>query len=155
VTTSGCSLARPAENTIGVGLHGFLPYPWAATGTRSAYHRLQSGLGFAEVAPRGTLEGLHWRSLRSWDLGYHLPGSLQALRPQYCDAGAHAFALWPPAEHNCKPLERDEYVKNYFLKLAPLPCWKHLTTAQRRRKVEEMIAEVEAEAAAVRFGWNS
>jgi len=54
------------------------------------------------------------------------------------------------AERRGKTLERDEYVKNYFLKLEPLPCWKHLTTAQRRRKVAEMIAEAEAEAAALR-----
>jgi len=54
------------------------------------------------------------------------------------------------AERRGKTLERDEYVQNYFLKLDPLPCWKHLTTAQRRRKVEEMIAEVEAHAAAMR-----
>jgi len=54
------------------------------------------------------------------------------------------------AKRRGKTLAREEYETSYFLKLAPLPCWKDLTPAQRRRKVRGMIAEVEAKAAAER-----
>jgi hypothetical protein len=54
------------------------------------------------------------------------------------------------ARRRGKTLAREEYVTDYFLKLVPLPCWKELPPAERRRKVQEMIADVEAEAAARR-----
>jgi hypothetical protein len=50
------------------------------------------------------------------------------------------------ARRRGKTLAREDYVTD-FLKLAPLPCWSGLTTAERRRKVQEMIADGEAEAA--------
>ena len=54
------------------------------------------------------------------------------------------------AQRRGKTLAREEYVTDYFLKLAPLPCWKGLTPAERRRKAREMIAHVEAKGAADR-----
>ena len=54
------------------------------------------------------------------------------------------------AQRRGKTLAREEYVTDYFLKLAPLPCWKGLTPAERRRKAREMIADVEAKGAADR-----
>ena len=51
------------------------------------------------------------------------------------------------AQRRGKTLAREDYVTDYFLKLSPLPCWKDLTPAQRSRKAQEMIADIEAEAA--------
>jgi hypothetical protein len=34
------------------------------------------------------------------------------------------------------------------LRLAPLPCWRHMSSARRRVRVRELIAGIEAEAAA-------
>ncbi len=56
----------------------------------------------------------------------------------------------PRSRRRGKTLARGEYVTDYFLKLAPLPCWKDLTPAEGSRKVRDMIADVEAEAAAKR-----
>ncbi len=39
---------------------------------------------------------------------------------------------------------------DYFLKLDPMPCWEELTPTKRRRRVQEMIAEIEEKAAAKR-----
>ncbi len=38
----------------------------------------------------------------------------------------------------------------YELKLAPLPCWRNLSTAQIRKQVAQMVAEIEADAAKLR-----
>ncbi len=38
----------------------------------------------------------------------------------------------------------------YELKFAPLPCWQHLPTATVRKKVAQIVAEIEEEAAAER-----
>ncbi len=38
----------------------------------------------------------------------------------------------------------------YQLKLAPLPCWQNLPTAEIRKRVAQMVAEIEEAAAALR-----
>ena len=38
----------------------------------------------------------------------------------------------------------------YELKSAPLPCWHHLPTAKIRKKVAQMVAEIEEKAAGER-----
>ncbi len=45
-------------------------------------------------------------------------------------------------------IERGAFMTPYELKLAPLPCWRTLSPAAIRKKVAEMIGEIEAEAAA-------
>ncbi len=55
------------------------------------------------------------------------------------------------ARRRGKTLAREEYVKDYFLKLTPLPCWKNLPPAERRRKVQGMIVDAETEAAERRW----
>ncbi|MCP3962286.1 MAG: hypothetical protein GY719_30965, partial [bacterium] len=45
-------------------------------------------------------------------------------------------------------ISRGAFMKPYELKLAPLPCWQNLSTAMIRKRVAQMVAEIEAEAAA-------
>jgi hypothetical protein len=47
-------------------------------------------------------------------------------------------------------VSRGAFMTPYELKLAPLPCWKKLPAAAIRKKVAEMVAEIEADAAARR-----
>ncbi|MCP4205200.1 MAG: hypothetical protein GY769_25090 [bacterium] len=47
-------------------------------------------------------------------------------------------------------IERGAFMTPYELKLAPLPCWKHLSTAQIRKQIAQMVAEIEADAAKLR-----
>lgn len=49
-----------------------------------------------------------------------------------------------------KPVSRSAFMTHYELKLALLPCWEHWSTATIRKKIADMVAEIEAEAAAVR-----
>ncbi|MCP3995280.1 MAG: hypothetical protein GY722_09475 [bacterium] len=44
-------------------------------------------------------------------------------------------------------VERGAFMTPYELKLAPLPCWKHLPLAKIRKKVARMVAGIEADAA--------
>ncbi|MCP3963429.1 MAG: hypothetical protein GY719_36800 [bacterium] len=45
-------------------------------------------------------------------------------------------------------VSRGAFMTPYELRLAPLPCWAHLPTAAVRKKVAQLVAEIEAEAAA-------
>ncbi len=47
-------------------------------------------------------------------------------------------------------IDRGAFMQHYDVQLAPLPCWKDLPLATRRRHVTEMVVEIEAEAAAQR-----
>ena len=47
-------------------------------------------------------------------------------------------------------VSRGDFMTPYELKLAPLPCWRSLPTATVRKKIAEMVAEIEADAAARR-----
>ena len=47
-------------------------------------------------------------------------------------------------------IDRSAFMTSYELKLAPLPCWQHHSTGTIRKKVAEMMAQIEAEAAAQR-----
>ncbi len=57
------------------------------------------------------------------------------------------------AARNDTPVEqidRSAFMTPYELKLAPLPCWRNLSTAQIRKQVAQMVAEIEADAAKLR-----
>ncbi len=45
---------------------------------------------------------------------------------------------------------RGAFMTPYELKLAPLPCWQDLPTAEIRKRVAQMVAEIEAAASALR-----
>ena len=45
---------------------------------------------------------------------------------------------------------RDQYSAEETVVLSPLPCWRHLTPDRYRERVESLIQEIEAEAAAER-----
>ena len=47
-------------------------------------------------------------------------------------------------------IDRGAFMVPYELKLAPLPCWRHLPPAAVRKKVAQIVAEIEEEAAAER-----
>ena len=49
-----------------------------------------------------------------------------------------------------EPIERGAFMTPYEVKLAPLPCWKHLSPAQIRKRVAEIVIEAEAAAAKLR-----
>ncbi len=56
------------------------------------------------------------------------------------------FAAHRRGEHH----GRYEYATEETVFLAPLPCWRHLPIKERRRRVKELIREIEREAAAER-----
>ncbi len=45
---------------------------------------------------------------------------------------------------------RFDYATEYTIKLTPLPCWAHLSTKEHRRRVKDLIREIEREATAER-----
>ncbi|MCP3995898.1 MAG: hypothetical protein GY722_12665, partial [bacterium] len=45
---------------------------------------------------------------------------------------------------------RGGFMTPYELKLAPLPCWQNLPTAEIRKRVAQMVVEIEAAAASLR-----
>ncbi len=47
-------------------------------------------------------------------------------------------------------IDRGAFMQHYDVKLAPLPCWQDLPLATIRKKVSDMVIEIEAEAAAHR-----
>ncbi len=47
-------------------------------------------------------------------------------------------------------IERSAFMTPYELKLAPIPCWQDLPAAQVRKRVAQMVAEIEAAAAKLR-----
>ena len=44
-----------------------------------------------------------------------------------------------------EPVDPKDFKTEYALELEPLPCWEDLSPIERRRKVREMILEIEAE----------
>jgi hypothetical protein len=46
-----------------------------------------------------------------------------------------------------RKVDEDQLKTHYKLKLAPLPCWKHLPLAIRRQLVREMVDKIESDAA--------
>ncbi len=47
-------------------------------------------------------------------------------------------------------LDRGAFMMPYKLKLAPLPCWQNLPAAEIRKRVAQMVAEIEGAAAQLR-----
>ncbi len=45
---------------------------------------------------------------------------------------------------------RFAYATEYTIKLSPLPCWAHLSTKEHRRRVKDLVCEIERETAAER-----
>jgi hypothetical protein len=54
------------------------------------------------------------------------------------------------ARHRREDFEPLKYATPEELTLDPLPCWRHLTEEERRRRVAALVAEIEAQAAARR-----
>ncbi|HYN20397.1 MAG TPA: hypothetical protein VE078_05520, partial [Thermoanaerobaculia bacterium] len=49
-----------------------------------------------------------------------------------------------------KTYSRLEFAEEETLVLSPLPCWSHLSDAQYRESIEELVEDIEREAAAER-----
>ena len=49
-----------------------------------------------------------------------------------------------------EPVKRGDFMTPYELKLAPLPCWKHLPRAEIRKRVAQMVVDIETAAAQLR-----
>ncbi len=54
------------------------------------------------------------------------------------------------ARQRCEHYGRYEYATEESVKLDPLPCWRHLPTKEVRRRVKELIRDIESEAAVER-----
>ncbi len=46
-----------------------------------------------------------------------------------------------------EPVKRGDFMTPYELKLAPLPCWRNLPTAEIPKRVAQLVTEIEATAA--------
>ena len=68
--------------------------------------------------------------------------------------GEPAVGVWVDRTHQHAARHRGEdapdadFATTYCLELAPLPCWRHLPPETLRRRVADLVAEIEAEAAA-------
>ena len=49
-----------------------------------------------------------------------------------------------------EPIQRGEFMTPYELKLAPLPCWRHLSLSEIRKRVAQLVTEIETVAAQLR-----
>ncbi len=59
--------------------------------------------------------------------------------------------LAPPLDSTTvERIDRGAFMMPYELKLAPLPCWENLSTAEIRKRVARMVVEIEATAANLR-----
>ena len=54
------------------------------------------------------------------------------------------------ARRRGEKFDRMKYATREVLVLSPLPCWRHLSEEMRRKLVADMVAEIDAEAAASR-----
>ena len=51
--------------------------------------------------------------------------------------------------------ERFDYATEVTVQLSPLPCWKHLSSDQRKTRIASLVQEIQAEAAAARRATGS
>jgi len=54
------------------------------------------------------------------------------------------------AERRGKPFGKYDFAEREILELSPLPCWKHLSAEEYRRRVAELVRGIEEEGAAER-----
>jgi hypothetical protein len=98
------------------------------------------------VLAHGCKEGLVER-LRDWPGVSAVPALLD---------GAALTGHWfnRSREHGArlrgKPFHRLEFATEYALRLEPLPCWAHLDSKRYRQRIADLVAEIEAQAAAAR-----
>jgi REP element-mobilizing transposase RayT len=100
----------------------------------------------AYVLAHGCKEGLVER-LRDWPGASAVPALLD---------GAPLSGHWfdrtreRGARLRGKPFHRLEFATEYTLRLEPLPCWAHLAPEQYRQRIADLVADIEARAAAER-----
>ncbi len=51
------------------------------------------------------------------------------------------------AERRGKDLDPETFITRYTLKLDPLPCWRHLPQEEMRRRIQEIVDNIDAQAA--------
>ncbi len=51
------------------------------------------------------------------------------------------------ADRRGKELDPETVITRYTLKLDPLPCWRHLREEEMRRRIQEIVEDVDAQAA--------
>src|SRR4051812_37865042 len=94
------------------------------------------------VLAHGVKEGLVER-LRDW------PG-VSAVRALLEDEPLQGFWFDRTGEHAARrrsiAFERLDYATPYTVRLEPLPCWSHVSAEEYRRRIEEMVAEIESQA---------
>ncbi len=49
------------------------------------------------------------------------------------------------AERRGKEVDPEAFIERYTLELDPLPCWRHLPKEEIRRRIAEMVEEIDAE----------
>ncbi|MCP3958385.1 MAG: hypothetical protein GY719_11080 [bacterium] len=55
----------------------------------------------------------------------------------------HDRSLEYEANRRGKAVDPDTFIERYTLELDPLPCWRHLPTDEIRRRITEMVDEIE------------
>ncbi len=51
------------------------------------------------------------------------------------------------ADRRGKEVDPETFITCYTLKLDPLPCWRHLPEEEIRRRIKEIVDDVDAQAA--------
>ena len=59
----------------------------------------------------------------------------------------HDRSLEYEAKRRGKELDPETFITRYSLELDPLPCWRHLSKEEIQRRVQEIVDDVEAQAA--------
>ncbi len=59
----------------------------------------------------------------------------------------HDRSLEYEANRRGKAVDPDTFIERYTLELDPLPCWRHLPTDEIRRRITEMVDEIDAASA--------
>ncbi len=59
----------------------------------------------------------------------------------------HDRSLEYEAKRRGKELDPETFITRYTLKLDPLPCWRHLPEEQIRRRIQEIVDDVDAQTA--------
>ncbi len=148
------NLAREAGRIIG----------WRGSFWRERYHLIpispenEALIGRLRYVLSNTVKEFLVASVRDWE-GLHCAEALMDGKPMQgvWYARSKAYEAQRQAQRRAarrgttvEAIDRGAFMQHYAVQLAPLPCWKDLPLARRRKLVTEMVVEIETEAAAQR-----
>ncbi len=148
------NLAREAGRVIG----------WRGSFWRERYHLIpispedEALIGRLKYVLSNTVKEFLVASVRDWE-GVHCGEALMDGKPMQgvwyarsVEYEARRQAARRAARRGTAAcdIDRGAFMQHYEVKLEPLPCWKNEPLARRRKRVTEIVVEIEAEAAAQR-----